>query len=355
MKKKNGRPPIKVAVTREERERLEHVYRTSDCPKDRQKAQAVLLAADGTRTYAGLARIVMRCPGTVFNWVRAFTSGGVDGLLGHAPHTGRPSPMGRPDIREAVARGLAEGAWVNSRHAAGWLASEFGLARAASTMRYWLGKLGGAHKVPRPSHTKKDAAAAADFKARLSGRFAALGIPAGSRVRVWAADEARYGLRDGLRRCWCARGRTVVKPMQMDYEWGYLYGALDVVTGASEFRALPTVSLELTLGFLGQISQSDPGAVHVVLWDNAGFHQAPDSPALPGNVRILPFPPYSPELNPAERAWEFIRDEIGNRVYGAIEAMDDAVCAAARRLIDAPAKVLGLVGGGWMHVQANAS
>jgi hypothetical protein len=35
--------------------------------------------------------------------------------------------------------------------------------------------------------------------------------------------------------------------------------------------------------------------------------------------------------------------------------MDDAVCAAARRLIDAPAKVLGLVGGGWMHVQANAS
>jgi transposase len=164
--KKNGRPPVKVAVTREERERLERVYRTSDCPKDRQKAQAVLLAADGTRTYAGLARIVMRCPGTVFNWVRAFTSGGIDRLLGHAPHTGRPSPMRRPDIREAVAKGLKEGAWVNSRHAAEWLASEFDLPRATSTVRYWLRKLDGAHKVPIPSHTEKNAVATARSRRR---------------------------------------------------------------------------------------------------------------------------------------------------------------------------------------------
>jgi hypothetical protein len=111
----------------------------------------------------------------------------------------------------------------------------------------------------------------------------------------------------------------------------------------------------LTRGFLWQIAASDPEAVHVVIWDNAGFHQKPGDPSIPPNVRILPLPPYCPELNPAERAWRFIRDETGNKVYGVIEAMDAAVCGAARKLVGAPPKVLGLVGGGWMHVQANAS
>ena len=141
----------------------------------------------------------------------------------------------------------------------------------------------------------------------------------------------------------------------MEYEWGCVYGALDVLGDASAFRVMLTVGLDLTLGFLRQIAASDPGAHHVVIWDNAGFHQKPGDATLPPNIHLLPLPSYSPELNPAEKAWEFIRDEIGNKVYGVIEAMEEAVCAAARKLIASPEKVLRLVGDGWLHVQANAS
>jgi len=56
------------------------------------------------------------------------------------------------------------------------------------------------------------------------------------------------------------RGVRVVKPRQLEYEWSYAYGALEVVDGDSGFQLLPTVGLPLTAGFLVQIAASDPEA-----------------------------------------------------------------------------------------------
>lgn len=208
--------------------------------------------------------------------------------------------------------------------------------------------------MPRPVHAKKDEAEAADFKAHLFEKLCALGIPDGSRVRVWVMDEARYGLHDRPRRCWGLRGARLTKRMQMDYEWGYLFGALDVIGGESEFLIMPSVSLQFTRLFLGQVAARDPGAHHVVIWDNAGFHHRPGDPLLPPNVHVMPLPPYSPELNPAEKLWDVIRDSIANVVHGTIETMDGAVAAAAKAFYDAPDKIRSLVGNGWLHLQANA-
>ena len=92
----------------------------------------------------------------------------------------------------------------------------------------------------------------------------------------------------------------------------------------------------------------------MVIWDNAGFHHRPGDPSLPANIHLLPLPPYSPELNPAEKLWDMIRDMTANVLYGTIGAMDDAVAAAAKAFYDAPQKIRSLVGSGWLHLQANA-
>jgi hypothetical protein len=220
---------------------------------------------------------------------------------------------------------------------------------------YWLKKAGAALKVPRPVHTKKDEAAAAAFKTELYDKLLGLGLPAGSRVKVWVTDEARIGLHDAQRRCWSLRGVRVVKPRQLEYEWSYLHGALEVVDGDSEFQLLPTVGLPLTTGFLEQIAASDPEAFHVVIGDQAGFHFRPDDARLPERVRIIPLPAYSPELNPVERLWDIIKDSLCNRVYKGIAAMEDAACEALEPFIRNRPQVRSLVGDGWLHVQANAS
>lgn len=346
---------MKVVLDPAAREELERVYKEASCAKDRQKAQVLLLATEGIYSYQRLGEIVMRSRATVINWFNAYFSGGLDGLLGDGARPGRPSEMKSEEIASALAKGLADGAWVTSGQVREWLRDEYGIERSGSTVRYWLGKLGGAHKVPRPVHAKKDEALAEEFKAHLYEKLAALDIPQGARVRVWAADEARYGLHDRLRRCWSLRGQRTVKRMQMDYEWGYAYGAVDVVSGESEFLLLPSVNLGFSLMFLRQIAGRDPEAHHVVIWDNAGFHQRPGDGTLPANVRLLPLPAYSPELNPVEKLWEIVRDRVANKVHGTITAMDDAVARVLRDMCHAPDMIRSLVGTGWMHLQANAS
>jgi transposase len=66
--------------------------------------------------------------------------------------------------------------------------------------------------------------------------------------------------------------------------------------------------------------------------DQAGWH---DSRALnvPANVTLVPLPPYSPELNPVERVWLFLKERfLSHRLYAEYEAMVDAACKAWRRL-----------------------
>jgi len=100
----------------------------------------------------------MRSRATVINWFNAYFSGGLDALLGDGARSGRSSEMKSGEVAGALAKGLEEGSWVVSGQVWEWLRDEYGIERSGSTVRCWLGKLGGAHKVPRPVHAKKDEA-----------------------------------------------------------------------------------------------------------------------------------------------------------------------------------------------------
>ena len=135
-------------------------------------------------------------------------------------------------------------------------------------------------------------------------------------MRIWVADEHRYGLIPVVRRCWTLRGLRPVAPYRTKYEWGYLYSALEVDgQHAAEFLCLPRVGLEMSQLFLEQLAARDPEAEHVVIWDQAGFHLRPDSPELPKGVHLVPLPAYSPELNPVEIIGDLIKDRIANTVW----------------------------------------
>jgi hypothetical protein len=56
-----------------------------------------------------------------------------------------------------------------------------------------------------------------------------------------------------------------------------------------------------------------PGAHAVLLLDRAGWHLS-GKLAVPSNITLLPLPPRSPELNPVENLWQFLRDNcLSNR------------------------------------------
>jgi hypothetical protein len=194
------------------------------------------------------------------------------------------------------------------------------------------------------------------FKTSLARRLWQLRLPAGRPVRVWAIDEHRYGLISHQRRCWGLRRVRPHAPYRTRYEWGYVFSALEI-EGRDEALCvfLPCVSQEASACFLEQIAASDRESLHVIIQDQAGFHLKDGDARLPDNVRILPLPPYSPELNPVERIGDLIKDATGNRVFGDLRQMEDVMELELRPLWENPERVRTLVGGGWIRSQVNAS
>ena len=133
---------------------------------------------------------------------------------------------------------------------------------------------------------------------------------------MWFQDESRCGQQGTLTRVWAPRGSrpTVVK--QTEYDWIYVFGAVNPQTGDSVALLAPTVNTQVMNIHLRMIAEQVGPRVHVVLvLDQAGWHVAQDL-QLPANITLLPLPPYSPELNPVERLWTWLKaHHLSNRVY----------------------------------------
>ncbi|SFK31949.1 transposase, partial [Falsiroseomonas stagni] len=86
-----------------------------------------------------------------------------------------------------------------------------------------------------------------------------------------------------------------------------------------------------------------PGAHAVITLDGAGWHQTGGKLQVPENISLLPLPPYSPELNPVENVWQFLRqNQLSNRVYETYDAIVDACCDAWNALINDPSRITSI-------------
>lgn len=320
--------------------------------RDKERLQVALWATRGQHTLAELAQLAGRARSTIQIWLDCLVAGGVEGLLQREAPPGLSSPIGKPEVQQQLKEGLKAGRWRTAQQVAAWLEEAHGIKRAAKSLYRWLGKAGGALRVPRPCHVQQDPLATAAFRAQLEDRLEKLALPKNKPVKIWVADESRFGLHTQSRRCWALRGQRVVIPQQQRYEWEYVYGALEVVQGGAEFRFMPSVSLDFSCGFLEQIAASDPRAEHVVIWDQAGFHPRPMAATLPERIHLLPLPPYSPELNPVEGLWDQVQDCTCNRRHADLEDMETTLTEALRPFWETPTKVLSLIHH-WLHDQAN--
>jgi transposase len=228
----------------------------TDCQEVRahQRLLAMRLAASGQFTAAQIAEQMGVSRRQFFHWVNALKAGGVARLLERDHGGGQPAQIYGPILTE-LRLGLQAGRWKRAKEIQAWLRQRHETRLTVKGVYYWLGKLGGVLKVPRKTHAHKDAAASAEFQRTLCAQLRNLNVAGGRPVRVWVADEHRYGLIPVVRRCWTLRGVRPTAPYQTKYEWGYLYSALEVDgQHAAEFACLPGVSLELSRLFLERLA-----------------------------------------------------------------------------------------------------
>ncbi len=113
---------------------------------------------------------------------------------------------------------------------------------------------------------------------------------------------------------------------------------------------LPRCNSEAMTLHLREISKAvKPGAHAVVILDQTGWHGSKRL-QVPDNITLLPLPPRSPELNPVENVWQFIRDNwLSNRVFKSYEEILDHCCYAWNQLIEQPWKIMSIGTREWAH------
>ena len=160
------------------------------------------------------------------------------------------------------------------------------------------------------------------------------------------ADELRLGLRGQVRKVLAPRGVKVVQRLQLRYQWAYLLLAVDPRRGMLRWRWLERCRAELVREVLAE------WAPDAVVWDGHGAHTARLLTELP--VARVRLPPYSPELNPAERIFQELRRRLEGRPYATLAAKQAAADAYLAELAADPARVKQLCGWAWLTAALDA-
>jgi hypothetical protein len=177
------------------------------------------------------------------------------------------------------------------------------------------------------------------------------------RIELWFEDEMRVGLKGRTGHRWWVRGERPRGLRQQGYEWAHLSGAVRPATGEDFALVLPEVSTAAMQVFLDRFAATLASGVHVAMvLHRAGWHGARHL-AVPPNITLVPLPPYSPELNPVERVWEYLRDRwLSHRVLaGGYEAVVDAACAAWNALLAEPGRLRSLTSFPWLPPSVQTS
>lgn len=332
---------------------IEEAWRQPQEDWARKRLLVVRLIAQHELTVAKIMQIAGVSRQTVFTYRDKVEAEGVCGLL-KRDWAGARVPTVRGVVAEEFMQRLETGQFRQAKEAQAWIKKRTRKALSVSGVRKILHRLGGKLKVPRKSHTKKDPAKANAFKAELPARLDQIvGFAPAQPVRLWVLDEHRYGLLPVIRRVWGRKGVRVHAPYETRYKWGYLHEALEV-DGANSAQLLftPAIDRDIHALFLRQIADSDPQSLHVVIADQAGFHLPETDPRLPAHLRLLPLPPYCPELNPVERFGGLLKAAVANRLYPNLRKLEDHLAAAARPWCT-PSAVAGLIHS-WLTDRSNS-
>ena len=158
------------------------------------------------------------------------------------------------------------------------------------------------------------------------------------------------GQKGRLRHRWWVRGRRPPGRCDRRFASAYLLAAVEPATGADLALVLPAVTTAATNLFLATFAAGPAEDVHAApVLDGAGRHGSRGL-VVPANVALVPLPPYSPELDPVERVWLYLRERfLSPRVSADYRAVVDACCDAWRRLVAEPGRLRSLCDQPWIR------
>lgn len=173
------------------------------------------------------------------------------------------------------------------------------------------------------------------MRARLAG------TTANTPIEIWFQDEARVGQKGTHAYIWAPVGSRPLMVRDNRHDNAYIFGAICPARGVGAAMITPTANTEMMDLHLAEIStQVAKDAIAVLTCDGAGWHQPGRELVVPDNIVLLHLPPYSPELNPMENVWDYLRqNKLCARVWESYASIVDACRRAWNWLIADPARI----------------
>lgn len=167
-------------------------------------------------------------------------------------------------------------------------------------------------------------------------------------VRLMFQDEARFGRISDPRKCWAPAPHRPLVPVALVREYTYAYAAVTPEDGALDWMIASKMDTLNMSAFLRHVALKHSDEFVVMVLDGAPSHRSKEL-VVPENMALVGLPPYSPELNPAERLWDDIREkEFANRVFDSLGAAIAQVARGLKRLENSPASLQSLTGWEWI-------
>ena len=102
----------------------------------------------------------------------------------------------------------------------------------------------------------------------------------------------------------------------------YLWGSYSPINGDSFVWEINGVGTDIFEAYLHAFAKIKPKEYKILVIDNAAFHSTKNI-SLPENICLVRIPPYSPELNPCEQIWKYIKQRFKNRQFESLEKLKE--------------------------------
>ena len=136
----------------------------------------------------------------------------------------------------------------------------------------------------------------------------------GNTVNLYFQDESRFGLMTHVGKCLTAKGIKPIVNYQHAFKNTYLYGSFSPINGDSFVYEIEGTTSQIFYQYLLEFSKYKPNELKIIIIDNAGFHSLKKY-KIPENIELIRIPPYTPELNPSEKIWHYIKQYFKNKVF----------------------------------------
>jgi transposase len=167
-------------------------------------------------------------------------------------------------------------------------------------------------------------------------------------------DEARIGQKGRVCHRWFMRGQRPPGLADKRFTFAYIFAAAEPGTDHAFALVMPHVSTATMQIFLDEFAKTIAPDEHVAMvLDQAGWHGA-KALMVPDAITLVPLPPYSPELNPVERIWLYLKERyLSHRLLDDYDAIVAATCAAWNRLTGEAGRISSLCSYPWTQQVMN--